>query len=177
MNTKIETDSAAFEAADVIARLSISLTGLQADMENQLAAVRAKFQPSIEQAEAKRRELLAMLKNYCARKAAVGTLFVNGRRCSESTLARFGWRDSAPSIKPLETKTKLEDVAAELFRTGHTEYVIAPEPKYTINKAAVLNSGLGPGALADLGLRIITPTTFYVEPLDKSVTAATTSRS
>ncbi len=77
-------------------------------------------------------------------------------------------------MKPLASKVKLDDVAAELYAKGKTQYLIIPPPTPAINAAAIKAAGLGPGALADLGLRIVTPSSFYVEQRDKVITGAAT---
>lgn len=176
MNAKIETDTAAKDAADEIVTLTNSKTSLAAEMEAKLAEVRATYAPALEQLDGRLKERTAALKSYCTRKGVAARLFPEGRKFAESPIARFGWRDSAPSLKTLDTKEQLGTVAARLAAAGRVDFVIMPEPKPEINKPAIMAANMSAGELAELGLRIVTPSTFYIEARDRVVTPPTTSR-
>ena len=101
-------------------------------------------------------------------------LFDEGNRSGHSTLATFGYRDSAPALKAMQGK--LSDVAAALHKEGKKEYLTIEEPKVSINIPAIKAANLGAGALADLGLRWEVKTNFFIEPTNGTVTSARTAK-
>ncbi len=176
MSNRIDNDGAANAVADEIVSLSNTRTKLLADMEDELRAIRARYAPTLETLEKQIKASAKALQGYCSRKAVAARLFATQRFVDSST-ARYGFRDSGPALKTLDTSAKLEEVAAELLDKGLLQYVTVPQPKPALDKQAIMAAGLNAGQLANLGLRIVTPTTFYCEPLDGVITKATTAKS
>ncbi len=176
MSNRIDNDGAANAVADEIVSLSNTRTKLLADKEAELQAVRARYEPVLDTLATQIKAKAKALQGYCSRKAVAARLFAS-QRFVDSATARFGFRDSPPALKTLDTSAKLDDVAADLLDKGLRQYVTVPQPKPALDKQAIMAAGLDAGQLANLGLRIVTPTTFYCEPLDGVITKATTVKS
>ncbi len=78
--TKIETDADAFAAADEIVSLNNSQTAMNAEMEAELKAVRAKYAPALDKLKDSIKQSTEALRNYCGKKAVQARLFKPGSR-------------------------------------------------------------------------------------------------
>ncbi len=174
MTTTITDTETARKVADKIATLMTSITEQKSALEREKNAVDARYAAVIDTLEAEKKELQAAFQKYLKKTATQTALFDEGNRSGHSTLATFGYRDSAPALKAM--KGKLTDVAARLFAEGKIEYLTIEEPKVSINIPAVKAADLGTGALADLGMRWEVKTNFFIEPTNGTVTGAATAK-
>lgn len=175
MTTITITDTeTARKVADKIVTLMTSITEQESALEREKNAVDARYAAVIDTLEAEKKELQAAFQKYLKKAANQTALFDEGNRSGHSTLATFGYRDSAPALKAM--KGKLTDVAASLYAQGKKEYLTIEEPKVSINIPAVKAADLGTGALADLGMRWEVKTNFFIEPTNGIVTGATTAK-
>ena len=172
--TTINDDETALKVADKIVTLMTSITEHDSAKEREMNAVAERYAAVIDTLEAERKELQAAFQQYLKKSANQKALFDEGNRSGHSTLATFGYRDTAPKLKAM--KGKLDDVAARLYAEGKKEYLTIEAPKVSINKPAIKAANLGAGALADLGLRWEVKTNFFIEPTNGTVTSARTAK-
>lgn len=154
--------------ADKFVTLNSQLSKLKTEEEAERNALKLKFATLRKTVADEAGDILKELKKYIKRESARKELFGEGRRSGESTLAVFGYRDDPPALKTLD-KGGLEDLAAALYAQGKTEYVMVSH-SYSIDIAKVKQADLQPGALADLGMRWVVDTKFYVELKEKTIT-------
>lgn len=175
MNTITITDAeTARKVADKIVTLMTSITKQESAQEREINAVAARYAAVIDTLKTELKELQSSFQKYLKKTANQTALFDVGNRSGHSSLATFGYRDSAPALKAMQGK--LTDVAATLHARGKYEYLTIEEPKVSINIPALKAANLGAGALADLGLRWEVKTNFFIEPTNGTVTRATTSK-
>ncbi len=175
MNTTTINDAeTARKVADKIVTLMTSITEQKSAQERVMDAVVARYATVIDTLNAELKELQAAFQKYLKKAANQKALFDEGNRSGHSTLATFGYRDSAPALKALQGK--LTDVAAALHKEGKKEYLTIEEPKVSINIPAIKAANLGAGALANLGLRWEVKTNFFIEPTNGTVTSARTAK-
>lgn len=175
MSTPTINDAAtARQVADKIVTLMTSITEQESARERELQAVSARYAAVIDTLKGELKELLAAFQRFLKKGAHQAALFDAGNRSGHSSLATFGYRDSAPALKAMQGK--LSDVAARLHAEGKREYLTIEEPKVAINLPAVKAANLSAGALADLGLRWEVKTNFFIEPTNGTITRATTAK-
>ncbi|MGN0868043.1 MAG: host-nuclease inhibitor Gam family protein [Akkermansia sp.] len=170
MTTTINNAETARKVADKIVTLMISITEQKAAQERELNAVTAKYSAVTDTLKAELKDLQGALQKYLKKTANQAELFDDGNRSGHSSLATFGYRASAPALKAMQGT--LADVAARLLADGKREYLTIEEPRVSINIPAIKAANLGPGALADLGLRWETKTNFFIEPTNGVITRA-----
>ncbi len=132
-------------------------------LEEELAAVRARHQPAINQltqhlAEARARTQ-AWAEDYRPHFQERRSLTVAG--------ARIGFRKRPPRLERRNGKQDWERIAAKLEKLSWaSRYVRRPEPKPEVDKQALLadRTQLPTKQLTQLGLRIVQDETFYIEP-------------
>lgn len=168
---KITSDKEFLEAADDVAVLANLITRRKAKLEKELQDVRGEYEPEIESLDAtmiaKKKGMIAYLK----RKGVPQRLFRDGQKQGESGKAVFGFRFGKTAVKTLDTKARIEEVAAALLLVGKSEFVRQPEqPAPTINAQAVLDAGMDGEQLAALGLRLVQTENFYCELKDSVIT-------
>ena len=172
-NTTINNADEARATADKIVTIMTSITEFEAAREREKNAVDARFdaliQPLKTDAETREKALRLWLKKSANQDA----VFDDGNRSGHSSLATFGYRDSPPALKALHGK--VSDVADRLYKEGRTEFLTVEAPRISINIGRIKEASLGAGALADLGLRWATKTTFYIEPRNATITRTTTT--
>ena len=154
--------------ADKFVTLNSQLSKLKTEEEVERNAVKLKYATLRKTVADEAKDVLNGLKKYIKRESARKELFGEGKRSGESTLAVFGYRDDPPALKTLD-KGGLEELAEELYSQGKTEYVLVSH-EYSIDIAKIKQADLQPGALADLGLRWVVDTKFYVELKEKTIT-------
>lgn len=170
----INTPEEAKTAADRIVTIMQHVTQLDAQREAEKNAVDVKFDTMRRPLEEEQKELLAALKKALKKQAMQKALFDKDRRHGHSTLATFGYRDSAPKLSALSGSVK--DAVAKLYREGKTEYLIVGEPKLDISEDKIKEAKLQTGALADLGFCYKVSTNFFIELSNKEVTEADRSK-
>ncbi len=175
-NNSIRNDDAALDTADEIASLANDITRRKAEMEAELQKVRDAHTAELAPLETRMALLMKKLTAYMRRSGVADRLFAPGTRSGESSKARFGWRDGAPRLATLDNSRTLEDVAADLYARGRTQYVSVPSPKPVLNRQAIMSAGLTAEELAALGMRVTATSRFYCELKDATVTAKVTSK-
>lgn len=170
----INTPEEAKAAADKIVTIMQQVTQQDAQREAEKNAIDVKFDTMKKPLEEEQKELLAALKKALKKQAMQKELFDEGRRHGHSTLATFGYRDSAPKLAALNGSIK--DAVAKLYREGNTEFLIIGEPKVDISEDKIKEAKLKTGALADLGFCYKVTTNFFIELSNKEVTEAARSK-
>jgi hypothetical protein len=133
MNTTTINDAeTARKVADKIVTLMTSITEQESAQEREMNAVAARYATVIDTLKAELKELQAAFQKYLKKAANQKALFDEGNRSGHSTLATFGYRDSAPALKAMQGK--LTDVAVA-HKTGEDSglsndvgIVYAPQP-------------------------------------------------
>lgn len=144
-------------------RLHDELSREQHSLEEELAAVRARHQPAINQlthnlAEARARTQ-AWAEDYRPHFQERRSLTVAG--------ARIGFRKRPPRLERRNTKQDWTRIATKLEKLSWaSRYIRRPEPKLEVDKKALLadRSQLPTKELTQLGLRIVQDETFFIEP-------------
>ena len=154
------------ELADKFVTLNSQITKLKTEEEAEKNALTLKYATLRKNVDDEAKDILKELKKYIKKESARKELFGKGKRSGESTLAVFGYRDDPPALKTLD-KGGLAELAADLYAQGKTDYVLVSHD-YAIDIAKVKD--LLPGALAELGMRWVVDTKFFVEMKEKTIT-------
>ena len=154
------------ELADKFVTLHAQITKLKTEEEAEKNALKLKYATLRKNVDDEAKDILKYLKKYIKKESARKELFGKGKRSGESTLAVFGYRDDPPALKTLD-KGGLAELAADLYAQGKTDYVLVSHD-YAIDIAKVKD--LLPGALAELGMRWVVDTKFFVEMKEKTIT-------
>lgn len=162
----IADDAALLAAVDEYATLSNSLARLEVEEEREKMAVSARFDAAKTAISERMKVIRELAEKYTKGKEARLRLFGEGRKSTESGIAFFGWRDGAATVKALHSGEKEADIAQYLLETGRPEFVILPDPKPRVNKAAVLALDLDDAQLAELRLKRHRSEHFFIEPKD-----------
>lgn len=170
----IKTKEEALAAADKIATLMQQLTALSAQQEAEKNAIDVKYQTMKQPLDDDCKELLTAFKKALKKQAMQAALFDADTRHGHSTLATFGYRDSAPKLCALQGSVK--DAVARLYASGNTKFLIVGEPKVDISEDKLKEAELGTGALADMGFCYKVSTNFYLELNNGEATPATRSK-
>lgn len=155
--TKISTRAEAELKLGEIAQLKLNSRRLAVVMDQQINAIREKYQPSLDAMAAELEAITEGLRAWAdANQAEFGKL-----RSLKTTLGRMGWRVGMPKLKTL-SGVKWEAVMARL-KTDAPEYV---RTKEEIDKEGIIanRERLGAELLKSLGVRVVQDETFYVEP-------------
>lgn len=171
MSTKINTPEEARAIADKIVTLLQQVSQLDAAKEAEKNAVDTKYATLKEPIEKEAKELQKAFQNFLKKKGSQEALFDEGNRSGHSTLATFGYRDSAPTLKAMNGT--LTAVADKLYKEGDHRFLTIDETvKVELNQPALKAANLKTGALADLGLMWSTTTKFFIELTNKAITPA-----
>lgn len=170
----INSPAQAREIADRIVTILTSITEQESAREREKNAVDARFDTIISTLKDEAKTLQSAFQAFLKKKDNQSLLFDEGNRSGHSTLATFGYRDSAPALKALQGK--VSDVAERLYKEGKTDFLTVEAPKVSINLGRLKEAQLGPGALADLGLRWDVKTSFFIEPTNATVTGASVAK-
>ncbi len=170
----IESDAQFIADVDRIAVLKTNKSLAETALEKELQKVRDFHQPSIDAIVDSINSATAACRNYLKKKPVQARLFKDGLKSGESSKATFGYRLGAPSIKALDTKSNLEQVAAQLIAADKLDYIfIKPTPAPSIDTQKVLAAKLPEDRLAALGLRKTQSESFYIDLKDGIITPAT----
>lgn len=170
----IESDAEFLANVDRLAVLKTHKSSKEAELERALQKVRDFHQPTIDAITDSINSNTTVCRNYLKKKAVQERLFKAGLKSGESSKAHFGYRLGTPSIKPLDTKTKLEQVAAQLILEDKLDFIaIKPTPAPSIDTQKVVASKLTDEQLAALGLRQTQSESFYIDLKDSVITAST----
>lgn len=171
MSTKINTPEEARAIADKIVTLLQQVSQMDAAKEAEKNAVDTKYATLKEPIEKEAKELQSAFQKFLKKPANQDALFDEGNRSGHSTLATFGYRDSAPALKAMNGK--LADVADKLYKEGDHRFLTINETvKVEINQPDLKAANLKTGALADLGLMWAVTTKFFIELTNKAITPA-----
>lgn len=140
-----------------IAQLKLNARKLAVVMDQQINAIREKYQPSMEAMAADLEALTEALREWAtANEAEFGKL-----KSLKTALGKMGWRVGMPKLKTL-SGVKWETAMARL-KADAPEYVRTNEE---IDKEGIIanRERLGPELLKTLGVRVVQEETFFVEP-------------
>lgn len=144
---------------DDIARLEVSIRALEAKRDAAVQLVRTEHDKRIEEDKVRLKSLMKLAANYSG--ANRPSLFKMAKSAF-SALARFGFRSGNPTVKALNKKCTEEFILGKLKALGkyiRTVEVIDKELIHADYKAEKLTDA----QLADMGLRIDSGETFFVE--------------
>lgn len=146
------------ETVDEIARLEVQKRRLEADRDKAVQDVLAKHDLKIEEIAAQIKSLASMAGIYCKamREAVFGKL-----KSAASALTRFGLRDGTPKLCLLSRKDTWEQVAEKLKEKHPGKFIRTVEE---VDKEAIKAAKFSAAELAELGLRMDSTETFFVDP-------------
>ncbi|BCU76020.1 host-nuclease inhibitor Gam family protein [Luteolibacter sp. LG18] len=153
----IETTEDLHATVDKVAVLEAEKRGLEAARDIDLQKVRTKHDAQIEEKGTLIKALTNLCATYC--KAKKASLF-GKLKSAASALARFGIREGTPALCLLNKNHTWETVLARLKDRGLTEYVRVVEE---IDKEKLKGAKLTEAQLAELGLRVDTKESFFIE--------------
>lgn len=149
----------AFEAAlDDVTAMTVEVRNLEAQRDAKIQAVQEGFNGDILEIKDKIKGLLAQCETYAL--ANRSSLLTEGKKSSETSLCRFGFRVGNPTLALLNRKWKWATVIDALNAKGLSLYV---KTKESVDKDA-LKAQLNDEELAGVGCRIKQAEDFWVEP-------------
>ena len=148
-----------FEAAlDDAAAMSVELRKMEADRDAELQAIQEAYNDDILAVKNKIKGLVAQAEKYALSHRA--ELFVDGKKCSETSLSFFGFRVGNPTLALLNKKWSWEEVIHALLSQNLTEFIVTK----TIPDKDAMKIKLTDTDLASVGCRIDQTESFWIEP-------------
>jgi phage host-nuclease inhibitor protein Gam len=131
---------------------------LEAQLNTQLADVRARYEAMFADLETARAEIAADLEAW----AALHPADFGARKSIDLMHGVIGYRTGQPALKPVRG-VRWEDVLAQLIACNYTDYVRNVQE---VDKARILaeREAIGEANLASIGLRCEQAERFFIEP-------------
>lgn len=136
-------------------RCRLEADAIRVEVDREVAAVRARHQPSLERAESAAQESHEAVRTWAD--GHRGESF-GGRKTMKCLHATIGYRSKPPRVERIRAHAKWGAIAVAMqSQPWASNYVRMPEPEPELNKEALLANRrkLPPGALAHAGLRVV----------------------
>lgn len=154
-----ETRTEFFDAIDAIAAHETEIQSLTAKRNAKIQEVQAEYQPYIEAHEAGIKGKIALAEKYA--ETHRDELFPAKSKSAYTALASFGFRTNPPALKPLDKKWSWEKILKKLQELRLRKLIRTNDE---VDKDAIKAAKMSDELLAQLGMKIVQPEEFYIEP-------------
>lgn len=153
-----QTRTEFFDAVDAIATHETELRALAAKRDAAIQTVQAEYAPYIDAHETSIKGLIALAEKYAEEHRDE---LLTKTKSSGTQLATYGFRTNPPTLKTLSKKWTWEKVLAAIKEQELSDYLRTTEE---VDKDAIKAAKLDAADLAEIGLKIVQPEDFFVEP-------------